>query len=246
MLPGNWFDVWSKGICVVRVNGLFTMSVILEFSLPSDAFVLGDALGKDSDVAIEFDRIVPTEEQQFPFCWVDVDDRATFEREARAEPTLEQFSLVETVGDRYLYRTSWDGSIETVVDGITDAHGTVLGVRGANEQWRFRLRFPDRTHVRTFQRHYVQYDIDIEIEKLYDPSDRAVQSHYGLTEKQFVTLKLAFERGYFEEPRSTSLESLSEELGISPRAVSQRLRRAMFRLLENTIDEDGVGSLPPL
>lgn len=47
-----------------------------------------------------------------------------------------------------------------------------------------------------------------------------------LTVKQWETLVLAYEWGYYERPREADLADLAEEFGISKSAVSQRLRAA--------------------
>lgn len=49
------------------------------------------------------------------------------------------------------------------------------------------------------------------------------------------TLVTAYERGFFEAPRETSIDELSEALGVSSSAVSGRLRRATRNLVEHTL-----------
>lgn len=56
----------------------------------------------------------------------------------------------------------------------------------------------------------------------------------GLTDRQREALRTAYEMGYFEIPRGTSLESIATELGISASSVSERLRRAQTQLIEET------------
>jgi predicted DNA binding protein len=48
----------------------------------------------------------------------------------------------------------------------------------------------------------------------------------------------AYKEGYFEEPRTTSLEELGDILDISPTAVGGRLRRGMAALIETTLSEE--------
>ena len=55
----------------------------------------------------------------------------------------------------------------------------------------------------------------------------------GLTAKQWQTLELAYQRGYYETPRKTDLSTLAAELEISKSAVSQRLRGAEATLVES-------------
>lgn len=52
-----------------------------------------------------------------------------------------------------------------------------------------------------------------------------------LTPLQRETLVFAIENGYYDEPRETDLEELSDALGVSKSAVSQRLRTAERKLI---------------
>ena len=64
----------------------------------------------------------------------------------------------------------------------------------------------------------------------------------GLTDRQHEALRIAYELGYFEIPRQSSLEDVAEELDISPSSVSERLRRAQTQLIEETV----ATTWPPL
>ena len=64
----------------------------------------------------------------------------------------------------------------------------------------------------------------------------------GLSDRQHEALRIAYEKGYFEIPRKTSLEAVGNELGISASSVSERLRRAQTQLIEETM----ATTWPPL
>jgi predicted DNA binding protein len=64
----------------------------------------------------------------------------------------------------------------------------------------------------------------------------------GLTDRQDEALRIAYERGYFDIPRGASLEDVAAELDVSPSSVSERLRRAQTRLIEETV----ATTWPPL
>ncbi|WP_222920199.1 helix-turn-helix domain-containing protein [Natrinema sp. SYSU A 869] len=71
----------------------------------------------------------------------------------------------------------------------------------------------------------------------------------GLTDPQFEAVRIAYEMGYFEIPRTASLEDVAAELGISASSLSERLRRAQTHLVETTIassDRVGPGGRTPL
>lgn len=58
---------------------------------------------------------------------------------------------------------------------------------------------------------------------------------YGLTEPQRETLTRAVQGGYYSIPRRMSTKDLAEELGISDQTVTERLRRAIVTIVENTL-----------
>ncbi|ELZ18400.1 bacterio-opsin activator HTH domain-containing protein [Haloterrigena salina JCM 13891] len=64
----------------------------------------------------------------------------------------------------------------------------------------------------------------------------------GLTDRQHEALRTAYELGYFDVPRRTSLEEVAAELDISASSVSERLRRAQTRLIRETV----ATTWPPL
>lgn len=211
------------------------MAIILEFSLPADAFALEAALEAVPDAELELGRVVPTEQQRFPFLWVEGTDLDTFERQAIKSNAVDEIDLVEESPTRRLYEMAWSGRVDTMIEGIVDGDGTVLTGRAANQRWQFELRFPDRTHAKSFQRHCVDAEIPLDLSKLYDLSAKGFQMTYGLTDKQREALQLAYERGYFHEPRKVDLTELGSELDISARAVSYRLRRGTSGLVENMV-----------
>lgn len=57
----------------------------------------------------------------------------------------------------------------------------------------------------------------------------------SLTPKQWEALELAYEAGYYDQPRSVDLETLADELEISKSAVSQRLRAAEATIVEGVL-----------
>jgi len=64
----------------------------------------------------------------------------------------------------------------------------------------------------------------------------------GLTDRQREALRIAYELGYFDIPRGASLEDVAAELDVTPSSVSERLRRAQTRLIEETV----ATTWPPL
>lgn len=66
----------------------------------------------------------------------------------------------------------------------------------------------------------------------------------GLTDRQREAIRAAYEMGYFEIPRTASLEEVAAELGITASSLSERLRRAQTHLVETTVAATGVYKRP--
>lgn len=72
-----------------------------------------------------------------------------------------------------------------------------------------------------------------------DASDRTARIDMGLlTRKQRLTVELALEEGYYDRPRDIDMSALSDRLDVSKSAVSQRLRSAETKLIENLFGQD--------
>jgi predicted DNA binding protein len=61
----------------------------------------------------------------------------------------------------------------------------------------------------------------------------------GLTDAQREAVRTAHEMGYFEIPRTASLEAVADELGISASSLSERLRRAQSHLVTTHVSGAG-------
>jgi predicted DNA binding protein len=57
-----------------------------------------------------------------------------------------------------------------------------------------------------------------------------------LTEKQQSAVKLAIEKGYYQRPRQTSLQSMAADLDISQQALSQRLGAVEEKLISQLFE----------
>ncbi len=60
---------------------------------------------------------------------------------------------------------------------------------------------------------------------------------YGLTPQQRIAIVTAYEMGYFNQPRDSSLQAVADALGVSPSAASGRLRRGLQALVKATVSD---------
>jgi predicted DNA binding protein len=61
----------------------------------------------------------------------------------------------------------------------------------------------------------------------------ANQLFEDITERQLAALQLALERGYYEQPRKTSLRDLADQTAVARSTYEEHLRKAENKLLTN-------------
>ena len=217
------------------------MSLVAEFTIPPEGLPFGAALEKHPDVEVEIERIVPTDESALPFFWVWGPDPERFVSDAEQEPEIADVRLLDDVEAGALFRAEWSPDAR-IIEGIRELEGTLLESSGTAEGWRFRVRGQDREAFVEFQGVFVEQQIPITLERLYTLSELVQGEHRELTDEQRETLILAYREGYFEEPREITQEALGDSLGVSYRAVSDRLRRGTGALIASTLLPSADGS----
>ncbi|WP_458210514.1 helix-turn-helix domain-containing protein [Haladaptatus sp. NG-SE-30] len=211
------------------------MSVILEFTIDSQDFQLGEVLSGTPNMHLELERIVPTGPMIMPFIWATGDGHDDFEAQVQAHPAVKESLALDRVRDSVLYRIEWTDDPTDLTEGIAVADAVVLEAHG-NEQWKFRLRFPDHDKLSLFHNFILEYDIQIHIDRTYTLTETTERGHrFDLSQEQREALVLAARRGYFATPREVSLDALAEELGISEQAVSNRIRRGNEKILQQVL-----------
>jgi len=211
------------------------VSVILEFSIDSEAFQLGQVLSGPPSMQLELERIVPTGDMVMPFVWASGDDHATFERNVRRHPSVSELLVLDKVGNSGLYRIEWKDDPTDLIEAIAGADAVVLEASG-EDTWVFRLRFIDHDKLSLFHNYVIENDVPLHIERTYTLTEETERGHrFGLTAEQREALVLALERGYFGTPSEASLGELAGELGISQQALSKRIRRGNEKVLRKVL-----------
>ena len=216
------------------------MSVIVEFTVPDEEFLLGQVLADPPVMEIELERIVPTGDAVIPFLWVRGDDHEVFERRVNDQEAIGSFQALDRPGEWILYRTEWADNPFSLLAIINESRGVILEGIG-NDGWTFRLRFPDHDALSTFYNLCMQQDINLHIDRSYTLTEKTEFGHqFGLSQQQREALILAFRNGYFDSPSQTSLAALAETLNISEQAVSDRIRRGNRKVLGEVLFPSGT------
>lgn len=216
------------------------MSVIVELTLPADAFELGQILRVEAPTQVTLETMVPLGDRPTPFVRVQNDERERFEQAVREHTSVNDIHSVITHADETLYTLDWDISDDSLFQLILDLNAVLLEGTGTAETWELELRFPTHEALSRFQEYYLDADIQVSINRLYNPTSPDAGVWYGLTHTQRKTLMEAVTAGYYSLPRQISTQELAETFDISDQAVTERLRRGVEMLVLNTLLIDEI------
>lgn len=212
------------------------MSVIGEFTIGSREFALGSVLDRTPEMSIEIDRIVPAAKPGVPYVWATGGDFDEFERRARESPLIESLVPVDRADGNALYRVEWTEGTESLLQEISRADVALLEAYRDGDRWFFRLRFDGHDDLEAFHAYCETNDITYRLVRVYPDVERQGRTAaFDLTPEQHDTLVLAIDRGYFEVPRRITLQRIGDEMGVSPQAVSERVRRAAHKVLRTIL-----------
>lgn len=215
--------------------GVRIMSVIVEFTLADEDFLLGQVLRDPPDMYLELERLVPTGSALIPYLWVQSPDHETFEQRVSDSEHVVSFTALDRLEDWVLYRMEWKTGQQDILEGIEASEAAVLEAHG-NGVWTFRLRFPDHDKVSQFYNYCMEQDIPINITRSHTLTERSdVAQQFDLSQQQREALVLALKRGYYETPSDVTMSELADELGITQQALSNRLRRGSKQVFEELL-----------
>lgn len=211
------------------------MATVIRARIPAEEFALAETFSRVVDATFQCERIVKSGEQAvMPLMWSYGVDAETLNEAMEADPSVSEFSLLAEFGDELLYRMEWIDRVRLVLQMLTNSEATVLSAYGDGKYWSLRVLYPDRdslSHTHDFcEKHGLAFDIQYVREMEGEPAGR-----FGLSPEQYEALTTACNRGYFEVPRGVELKELSEELGITHQALSERLRRGHAILIKESL-----------
>lgn len=212
------------------------MSVIAEFTVPADALALSETLNETPEMIVEIERVVAHDDDRvMPYFWIRDGDYAAFETVVQDDPSVHNVTKLDEYEDGTLYRAEWTQDIETLVYAYLEIGATIIEATGRADNWELRMRFDDEGLVADFQNYCRRNEISFELNRLYQPSEPMAGGQFGLSPKQRTALVTALECGYFDIPRSVSMDELAGEISISQQSLSKLLRRAYRNLITNVL-----------
>lgn len=163
-------------------------------------------------------------------------DFERFEAGLRADPTISGFEQVIHTAeeDSAIYSLEYADDAILFSPAVSASNGVVLEMENDGTSWLMTVWLPDRQELSDIWAFADRNDISFELERITDYTD-VVAPGDGLTDSQQEALLVAFEAGYFEEPREASLGEVASSLGISQPAAGGLLRRGIRRLVRTTL-----------
>lgn len=165
----------------------------------------------------------------------DADEYTAFEKALEEDHTVDEALLVTESESKRIYRLKNSDRAKLLSPKVSELGGFMLEAESKHSKWSVRLQLPDRKSVSTLWEYCEREGIQFELVQLYREDNVEVGGQANLTAAQQDALEIAYEEGYFQEPRETSLEELADHLDISPTAVGGRIRRGTNKLIESTI-----------
>ncbi|GAB3678604.1 helix-turn-helix domain-containing protein [Halopiger thermotolerans] len=214
------------------------MSLIAILDVAHPDLALTPTIRECSDASIE---VVPhsttdPETGLFFFLVRNVDE--TFEATLERDHTVADWLLVDEFDSTRLYRLEHTEGTKLISPMVTELGGLLLKAESNDRGWTVRLHLPDREALAGLWERCEECDISFELHRMFQQDEWTSGVAPEVTDEQRDALVTAYEEGYFEEPRETSLEELADSLGISPTAVGGRIRRGTGKLVKTTLLEE--------
>lgn len=226
-------DTPDTGIICLSIEGS-GMATVMEFRSPADEFPLGSVFENLPGVTVELERLIPHETLIIPYFWVRGVETEDIETAFDPHTGVTDIRLVDSIEDEYLMRAEWKEEYFGILSALAKSNVVVLSGIGTRDEWRFEVRGENQEAIADFREYCQINDIDIDITAVH--AMLPIQGEgYELTETQREALVLAYQSGYFDSPRTSSLEELADKLGITQQSLSSRLRRGHRRLIGATL-----------
>ncbi|WP_418285068.1 helix-turn-helix domain-containing protein [Halorubrum sp. DTA46] len=218
------------------------METVLVATIPTGEFVLEETIERVPDIECEFlQSAIHSSACTMPFLWASTSQPDELDAALRGDSSLERVRRLSTDGGRALYSIDWTAPAASLIDGFAETDGLVLDVRGASDQWKLQILFPDRATASAAFQTWCDNGMSPSLSRIGNLSRRE-GSKGGLSATQHSTITQAFETDYYNVPRGTTLQELATGFDVSHQAVSERLRRAHSHLVEQTLTESTVGA----
>lgn len=207
------------------------MATIAAFRFPPETFVFGRLFETFPEATIEIECAIPTGNATTPYFWADGVAAEEIRPLLGTTTGIEGVELVDTFDGRSLLRCVCDTVHSELFDVVADCDVSLLAAEGTVDGWTLTLRGDGQTAISEFDSASRDAGFSPELCDLHEVTRASSTETAPVTDRQREALQLAYRRGYFDEPRKTTLDEVASELGISRQALASRLRRGYRTLI---------------
>ncbi|MFB6082544.1 MAG: helix-turn-helix domain-containing protein [Halanaeroarchaeum sp.] len=211
------------------------MSVIAEFGVPAADFHVGRVLSLEEGMGATFETTVRSGSTLIPYIWISGADNDDVVERLEATGQVDDVVVIDSRDGEQRYALDWHVSDDPILDAIAEVDATVFRAEGTRSRWEFDVAFPDHAAVKTFHDRCDDADVTLRVGRMYVPTPPEAGPWFGLTDRQREALTMAVDGGYYHIPREVTTLELADRMGISDQAVTERLRRGIATLVENTL-----------
>lgn len=212
------------------------MRFIAELQLQHPKLLLTPTIQRCPEMAIKLEyQLIAAGGEYVLLFHVRGEDFEAFEAALADDPTVTAVSTVIQTSTFRVYRTQLVSAEYLVLARAVEMGLRLLEAVSGDGGWYAVLELPNVETLHSFRAFCSDHDVSASIQKLYRVEAGPTGEAFGLTPSQREAITTAYEAGYFNQPRDTSLEGVGERLGISSSAAGGRLRRGLRTLIEQTV-----------
>jgi len=214
------------------------MAIVAEILLGSQSLPLVKLARSLPNREITLSQAVRLEDSRHLFMVsVPVDAREGFDAAVSEQPEVVDVLSIGQTPDGWFYQVITERS-----SGLFDSHepgeidGALMEATITGDGWIGRKVFADYDALNTLRDRCQVAGVPFELLNIYsDPKDPDGRAQFGLTDRQYEAISVAFSLGYYDTPRTASTDDIAQELDISAPALSDLLRRAEHQLISQTL-----------
>ena len=226
------------------------MGLLAEYKLSYQHLPLVDVAEAVPELTLELDVGQPNQGSHPPFVLTATGAAIErLERELDRSAFVAAYSLITRTREQHRYHVLPAASMEDqLADRVDDfetlealaATGSIVErITVEPDGWVQKRWFADRDAFLAYCQFWRENGTSFSLIRL-SRVDRDDPLSPTLTDCQREALLTALEMGYFDVPRTATLDEIGDELGVSAPAVSERLRRAHATLIEQFVSPSGI------
>jgi predicted DNA binding protein len=192
---------------------------------------------EDVDIRVILQATTDPGSGTFPFV-IEHDEIEELEAALDADHTVTDYEQIDNNNGTHIYYIQHTDIAKLISPAVTAANGFLLQAETKDKGWLIQVQLPSRDALHTVWEYARENGISFSLLEMYEKREGGSDASFGLTEEQQKALEVAYEKGYFSEPREMSLEDVADEVGVSSTAMSGRLRRGMRNLVSSTLIEN--------